>query len=174
MSTRAGLLVARETGRREPTRGERGADERGMLTGSYPQPGIEAYLRLALFGAPSFEQPEESAKRSRRVSGPVPGAGRKNGTCRENLSSVIEAASGSRFSVIMVFFSAVIVMLVLLLFPRASEFPAPATELKIVDTFFIGRYVLVSLLSVTFLGSLFLVLVHHILEPVYAKPLRVN
>ncbi|EMP29402.1 hypothetical protein UY3_13485 [Chelonia mydas] len=41
----------------------------------------------------------------------------------------------------------------------------------IVDTFFIGRYVLVSLLSVTFLGSLFLVLVHHILEPVYAKPL---
>lgn len=50
----------------------------------------------------------------------------------------------------------------------------PFCSPQIVDTFFIGRFVLVSLLSVTFLGSLFLVLVHHILEPVYAKPLRVN
>uniref|UniRef100_A0A8C3TGP2 Transmembrane protein 218 n=1 Tax=Chelydra serpentina TaxID=8475 RepID=A0A8C3TGP2_CHESE len=91
------------------------------------------------------------------------------------LCMLLSRTSGlARFSVVMVFFSAVIVMLVLLLFPRASEFPAPATEIKIVDTFFIGRYILVSLLSVTFLGSLFLVLVHHILEPVYAKPLRVN
>ncbi|XP_026513723.1 transmembrane protein 218 isoform X1 [Terrapene carolina triunguis] len=91
------------------------------------------------------------------------------------LCMLLSRTSGlARFSLIMVFFSAVIVILVLLLFPRASEFPAPATEMKIVDTFFIGRYVLVSLLSVTFLGSLFLVLVHHILEPVYAKPLRVN
>ncbi|XP_074833080.1 transmembrane protein 218 isoform X2 [Carettochelys insculpta] len=91
------------------------------------------------------------------------------------LCVLLSRTSGSaRFSVILVFFSAVIVTLVLLLFPRASEFPAPVTEIKIVDTFFVGRYVLVCLLSVMFLGSLFLVLVHHILEPVYAKPLRVN
>ncbi|XP_067419210.1 transmembrane protein 218 isoform X2 [Emydura macquarii macquarii] len=91
------------------------------------------------------------------------------------LCVLLSRASGlARYLVILVFFSAVIVTLVLLLFPRASEFPVPATEMKIVDTFFIGRYVLLSLLSVTFLGSLFLVLVHYILEPVYAKPLRVN
>uniref|UniRef100_A0A8C8RV33 Transmembrane protein 218 n=1 Tax=Pelusios castaneus TaxID=367368 RepID=A0A8C8RV33_9SAUR len=91
------------------------------------------------------------------------------------LCVLLSRASGlARYSVILVFFSAVVITLVLLLFPRASEFPAPATEIKIVDPFFIGRFVLLALLSVTFLGSLFLVLVHHILEPVYAKPLRVN
>ncbi|CAM4615572.1 unnamed protein product, partial [Lepidochelys kempii] len=47
------------------------------------------------------------------------------------LCMLLSRTSGlARFSVIMVFFSAVIVMLVLLLFPRASEFPAPATEMK--------------------------------------------
>lgn len=44
--------------------------------------------------------------------------------------------------------------------------------LQIVDTFFIGRYFLVSILGVIFLASLFLVLPFHVLEPVYAKPLR--
>uniref|UniRef100_A0A8D0H3Y4 Transmembrane protein 218 n=1 Tax=Sphenodon punctatus TaxID=8508 RepID=A0A8D0H3Y4_SPHPU len=91
------------------------------------------------------------------------------------LCVLLSRASGLlRFSVVLVFIAAVIITLILLLFPRASEFPTPATEMKIVDTFFIGRYVLLSLLSVIFLGSLFMVLVHHILEPVYAKPLRVN
>ncbi|XP_034610612.1 transmembrane protein 218 isoform X1 [Trachemys scripta elegans] len=47
------------------------------------------------------------------------------------LCMLLSRTSGlARFSVIMVFFSAVIVILVLLLFPRASEFPAPATEMK--------------------------------------------
>ncbi|XP_074212960.1 transmembrane protein 218 isoform X2 [Camelus bactrianus] len=77
-----------------------------------------------------------------------------------------------RFSVIFVFLGALIVTAVLLLLPRASEFPAPEAEMKIVDAFFIGRYVLLAFLTVVFLGSLFLVLIHHILEPIYAKPLR--
>ncbi|XP_034996090.1 transmembrane protein 218 [Zootoca vivipara] len=89
------------------------------------------------------------------------------------LCVLLSRASGlARFSVIVVFLGAVIITLVLLLFPRASELPAPATEIKIVDTFFIGRFVLLSLLCVVFLGCLFMVLVHYVLQPVYAKPLR--
>ncbi|KAF7242109.1 hypothetical protein EYD10_11497, partial [Varanus komodoensis] len=76
----------------------------------------------------------------------------------------------SRFSVILVFFAAVIITLALLLFPRASELPEPPAEIKIVDTFFIGRFVVLSFLSVTFLGCLFMLLIHHVLQPVYAKP----
>ncbi|XP_037697804.1 transmembrane protein 218 isoform X1 [Choloepus didactylus] len=81
-------------------------------------------------------------------------------------------AGSPRFSVIFVFLGALIITSVLLLFPRASESPTPEVEFKIVDAFFIGRYVLLTFLSVVFLGSLFLVLIHHILEPIYAKPLR--
>lgn len=44
--------------------------------------------------------------------------------------------------------------------------------LQIVDAFFIGRYVLLAFITLVFLGSLFLVLIHHIVEPIYAKPLR--
>uniref|UniRef100_A0A4X2LYA4 Transmembrane protein 218 n=1 Tax=Vombatus ursinus TaxID=29139 RepID=A0A4X2LYA4_VOMUR len=82
-------------------------------------------------------------------------------------------ASGlARFSVTFVFLAAVIITSVLLLFPRATEVPTPEVEIKIMDKFFIGRYVLLAFLSIFFLGSLFLVLIHHILEPIYAKPLR--
>ncbi|XP_015281132.1 PREDICTED: transmembrane protein 218 [Gekko japonicus] len=89
------------------------------------------------------------------------------------LCMLLSRASGlARFSVILVFLAAVIITLVLLLFPRAGEFPEPAAEVKIVDTFYVGRYVLLAILSVIFLGSLFLVLVHHIMQPVYAKPMR--
>uniref|UniRef100_A0A8C3VPD4 Transmembrane protein 218 n=1 Tax=Catagonus wagneri TaxID=51154 RepID=A0A8C3VPD4_9CETA len=89
------------------------------------------------------------------------------------LCVLLSRASGvARFSVIFVFLGALIITAILLLFPRASELPAPEAEMKIVDAFFIGRYVLLALVTVIFLGSLFLVLVHHILEPVYAKPLR--
>uniref|UniRef100_A0A673UDT3 Transmembrane protein 218 n=1 Tax=Suricata suricatta TaxID=37032 RepID=A0A673UDT3_SURSU len=77
-----------------------------------------------------------------------------------------------RFSVVFVFLGALIITSVLLLFPRASEVPAPEVEMKIVDSFFIGRYVLLAFLTAVFLGGLFLVLIHHILEPIYAKPLR--
>ncbi|XP_060643607.2 transmembrane protein 218 [Anolis sagrei] len=89
------------------------------------------------------------------------------------LCVVLSRASGlARFSVILVFFAAVIITLALLLFPRASELPTPATEIKIVDTFFLGRFVLLAILSMIFLGCLFLVLIHHVLQPVYAKPMR--
>jgi hypothetical protein len=43
---------------------------------------------------------------------------------------------------------------------------------QIVDAFFIGRYVLLAFVIAVFLGGLFLVLTHHVLEPIYAKPLR--
>ncbi|XP_057346362.1 transmembrane protein 218 isoform X3 [Manis pentadactyla] len=78
----------------------------------------------------------------------------------------------ARFSVIFAFLGALIITSVLLLLPRASEAPAPEVETKVVDAFFIGRYVLLAFLIAVFLGSLFLVLTHHILEPIYAKPLR--
>ncbi|XP_003472758.1 transmembrane protein 218 [Cavia porcellus] len=89
------------------------------------------------------------------------------------LCVLLSRASGvARLSVVFVFLAAVIVTAVLLLFPRASEFPDLAVEMKIVDAFFIGRYVLLAFLGTVFLASLFLVLTHHVLEPIYAKPLR--
>ncbi|KAK2492415.1 hypothetical protein MC885_002564 [Smutsia gigantea] len=89
------------------------------------------------------------------------------------LCVLFSRASGvARFSVIFVFLGALIITSILLLFPRATEAPAPEVEMKIVDTFYIGRYVLLAFLTAVFLGSLFLVLTHHILEPIYAKPLR--
>ncbi|XP_066221231.1 transmembrane protein 218 isoform X3 [Saccopteryx leptura] len=89
------------------------------------------------------------------------------------LCVLLSRASGlARLSILFVFFGALIITSVLLLFPRASEIPAPEVEMKIVDAFFIGRYVLLACLIAVFLGGLFLLLIHHILEPVYAKPLR--
>ncbi|KAJ6658640.1 hypothetical protein lerEdw1_019800 [Lerista edwardsae] len=91
------------------------------------------------------------------------------------LCVLLSRTSGlARFSIILVFLAAVIITLVLCLFPRASEYPGPAAEVKIVDTFFIGRYVLLSLSILIFLGCLFLILIHHLLQPVYAKPIRMN
>ncbi|XP_075822477.1 transmembrane protein 218 [Microtus pennsylvanicus] len=89
------------------------------------------------------------------------------------LCVLLSRASGiARFSIVFVFLGALIITAVLLLFPRANEFPAPEVEMKIVDAFFIGRYVLLAFLSAVFLGGLFLVLTQHVLEPIYAKPLR--
>lgn len=89
------------------------------------------------------------------------------------LCVLLSRASGiARFSVIFIFLGALIITAVLLLFPRAGEVPAPEAEMKIVDAFFIGRYVLLAFLTAVFLGGLFLVLIHYILEPIYAKPLR--
>ncbi|XP_010115662.1 PREDICTED: transmembrane protein 218, partial [Chlamydotis macqueenii] len=42
----------------------------------------------------------------------------------------------------------------------------------IVDTFFIGRFVLLVVMSLVLLGCLFLLLIYHLMEPVYAKPLH--
>ncbi|XP_040287049.1 transmembrane protein 218 [Bufo bufo] len=84
------------------------------------------------------------------------------------------ASGAARLSSIALFFLAVIITLILVFFPRASETPSPEKEVQIVDTFFIGRYVLLSVISVVFLGSFFMALVYCLLEPVYAKPLRVR
>ncbi|XP_011365524.2 transmembrane protein 218 [Pteropus vampyrus] len=47
------------------------------------------------------------------------------------LCALLSRASGvARFSVIFVFLGAVVITSVLLLFPRASEIPAPAVEMK--------------------------------------------
>uniref|UniRef100_A0A8C3UP43 Uncharacterized protein n=1 Tax=Catharus ustulatus TaxID=91951 RepID=A0A8C3UP43_CATUS len=53
-------------------------------------------------------------------------------------------------------------------FPRGSFFQAPG----IVDTFLIGRFILLAVMSLVFLGCLFLFLIYHLMEPVYAKPLH--
>lgn len=44
--------------------------------------------------------------------------------------------------------------------------------LQIVDTLFIGRYVLLALVSAVFLVAIFMLLPFHFLEPVYAKAIR--
>ncbi|XP_057551970.1 transmembrane protein 218 isoform X1 [Hippopotamus amphibius kiboko] len=50
------------------------------------------------------------------------------------LCVLLSRASGvARFSVIFVFLGALVITAVLLLFPRASEFPAPEAEMKIPD-----------------------------------------
>lgn len=45
-------------------------------------------------------------------------------------------------------------------------------SLQIVDTFFIGRFILLAVMSLVLLGCLFLLLIYHLMEPVYAKPLH--
>ncbi|XP_009474724.1 PREDICTED: transmembrane protein 218 [Nipponia nippon] len=42
---------------------------------------------------------------------------------------------------------------------------------SIVDTFFIGRFVLLAVMSLVLLACLFLLLIYHLMEPMYAKPL---
>uniref|UniRef100_A0A8D2MFI4 Uncharacterized protein n=1 Tax=Zonotrichia albicollis TaxID=44394 RepID=A0A8D2MFI4_ZONAL len=44
--------------------------------------------------------------------------------------------------------------------------------LQVVDTFLIGRFILLAVTSLLFLGCLFLFLIYHLMEPVYAKPLH--
>ncbi|XP_031989861.1 transmembrane protein 218 isoform X1 [Corvus moneduloides] len=55
--------------------------------------------------------------------------------------------------------------------PLPLEEAVLLTEL-IVDTFFIGRFILLAVMSLVFLGCLFLLLIYHLMEPVYAKPLH--
>ncbi|KAK1800443.1 hypothetical protein P4O66_005674 [Electrophorus voltai] len=81
-------------------------------------------------------------------------------------------SSPSRLGIIPIVFLALTVTLILVLFPRAPEAPSSVKETEIVDTFFIGRYVLLSVVSVVFLAALFMLLPLYLLEPVYAKPLR--
>lgn len=47
-----------------------------------------------------------------------------------------------------------------------------SSSLQIVDTLLIGRFVLLAVMSLVFLGCLFLFLIYHLMEPLYAKPLH--
>ncbi|XP_075046475.1 transmembrane protein 218 isoform X2 [Mixophyes fleayi] len=83
------------------------------------------------------------------------------------------ASAAARLASGVLVFMAAIITIIMVYFPRESRTPSPIKEVQIVDTFFIGRYVLMSVASLIFLCGVFLVLVYHILEPVYARPLRV-
>uniref|UniRef100_A0A8C3J417 Transmembrane protein 218 n=1 Tax=Calidris pygmaea TaxID=425635 RepID=A0A8C3J417_9CHAR len=78
-------------------------------------------------------------------------------------------AGRARFAVVLVALGAAVLSAVLLLFPREDEHPVAAA---IVDTFLIGRFVLLAVMSLVLLGCLFLLLIYHVMEPVYAKPLH--
>ncbi|XP_057281914.1 transmembrane protein 218 [Pezoporus wallicus] len=81
------------------------------------------------------------------------------------------AAGRARFTVVLVALGAAVLSAALLLFPREEERPSTAAVYEIVDTFLIGRFVLLAVMSLVLLGCLFLFLIYHLMEPVYAKPL---
>ncbi|XP_029925645.1 transmembrane protein 218 [Myripristis murdjan] len=85
---------------------------------------------------------------------------------------LLRASGSAKLGVVPVLLLALIVTLALVFFPRSSETTSPFKEIEIVDRFFIGRYVLLSVVSAVFLVALFMLVPHHFLEPVYAKPLR--
>lgn len=87
---------------------------------------------------------------------------------------LLRASGPTKLGVVPVFLLALIVTLALVFFPRSSETPSPFREKEIVDTFFIGRYVLLALSSLVFLVAIFILLPHYFLTPIYAKPLRTH
>ncbi|XP_072449183.1 transmembrane protein 218 isoform X2 [Chiloscyllium punctatum] len=78
----------------------------------------------------------------------------------------------SWLSIILVFFLALMITLILIFFPRAKETPESVTEDVIYDRFFIGRYCLLCVLIVALLTGLILLFPHYIVEHVEAKLLR--
>ncbi|XP_061869890.1 transmembrane protein 218 [Colius striatus] len=83
------------------------------------------------------------------------------------------AAARARFATVPVALGAALLSAALLLFPRDEEHPpAAAHGDELVDTFLIPRFILLAVMSLLFLGCLFLLLIYHLMEPVYAKPLR--
>ncbi|XP_050770000.1 transmembrane protein 218 isoform X1 [Gymnogyps californianus] len=103
------------------------------------------------------------------------GRAREGGARTDQAGPGAEAAppaSPRRFAVVLVTLGAAVLSAALLLFPREDERPATAAADEIVDTFFIGRFVLLALMSLVLLGCLFLLLIYHLMEPVYAKPLH--
>lgn len=87
---------------------------------------------------------------------------------------VLLRSGSAKLGVIPTFLVALIITLVLVFFPRATDTPPPFQETEIVDTLFIGRYVLLAVASVVFLVAFFMLLPFHFLEPVYAKALRTH
>ncbi|XP_019941112.1 transmembrane protein 218 [Paralichthys olivaceus] len=87
---------------------------------------------------------------------------------------LLRASGSAKLGVIPVFLLALTITLALVFFPRSPETPPPFKEVEIVDTLFIGRYVLLAVVSVVFLVMFFMLLPFHFLEPVYAKALRTH
>ncbi|XP_005803619.2 transmembrane protein 218 [Xiphophorus maculatus] len=89
------------------------------------------------------------------------------------VGTILLRADGSgKLGVIPTTLLALIITLVLVFFPRSPETPLPFKEIEIVDTFFIGRYVLLAVVGTVFLVAFFMLLPLHFLEPVHAKALR--
>ncbi|XP_054990003.1 transmembrane protein 218 [Sorex araneus] len=78
----------------------------------------------------------------------------------------------ARFAGYVILIGSLVVTLIMVLLPRDDELPEVEEEAQIVDALFICRYILLALLMSIFLGSVFLLLVQHVLEPVYSKSLR--
>ncbi|XP_019713314.1 transmembrane protein 218 isoform X1 [Hippocampus comes] len=87
---------------------------------------------------------------------------------------LLRASGSSKLGVIPFFLLALIITLALVFFPRSATTPSSFKEREIVDTLFIARYVLLAIVSVSFLGGLFMLLPFHFLEPVYAKAFRTH
>ncbi|XP_032937600.1 transmembrane protein 218 [Catharus ustulatus] len=81
-------------------------------------------------------------------------------------------AGRARVAAVPVVLGAAALTAALLLLPREGESAAPGGAEEIVDTFLIGRFILLAVMSLVFLGCLFLFLIYHLMEPVYAKPLH--
>ncbi|KAF6738512.1 Transmembrane protein 218 [Oryzias melastigma] len=82
---------------------------------------------------------------------------------------LLRASGSAKLGVIPLFLLALTITLTLVFFPRSPETPPPFKELEITDTLFIGRYVLLAVVSAVFLVTVFLLLPFHFLESVHAK-----
>ncbi|CAJ1064754.1 transmembrane protein 218 isoform X2 [Xyrichtys novacula] len=87
---------------------------------------------------------------------------------------LFRASGSARLGVIPVFLLALSITLALVFSPRSPETETPFKEIEIVDTLFIGRYILLAVASMVFLVVLFMLLPFQLLEPVYAKALRTH
>ncbi|XP_026184148.1 transmembrane protein 218 [Mastacembelus armatus] len=87
---------------------------------------------------------------------------------------LLRASGSARLGVIPIFLLVLTITLALVLFPRAPETTPSFKEIKIVDSLFIGRYVLLGVACVVFLVVFFMLLPFHFLQPVYAKALKTH
>ncbi|XP_021231856.1 transmembrane protein 218 [Numida meleagris] len=81
------------------------------------------------------------------------------------------APGAARLAALLVPLGAALLTAALLLYPREDGSPGPPAGPQIVDSFLVGRLVLLVAMALLFLGCL-LLLGTHLLEPVHAKALR--
>ncbi|KAF7205272.1 transmembrane protein 218 [Nothobranchius furzeri] len=85
---------------------------------------------------------------------------------------LLRAAGSAKLGVIPVFSLALTITLALVFFPRHPENPPSFRVIEIVDTFFIGRYILLAVAGLVFLVAFFMMLPFYLLEPVSVKAMR--